>query len=269
MMERRSFLKVPMIVGVAFALVCVGVGRAAPDGKQLLELRKYTFATAEKMATFETFLREAAIPAFNRAGVNPVGVFKLIAADNPKLKLDGDPAELYVLLPHASSESLLGLPGAMDKDRELGEAGRGVLDAEKSDPAYARIETSLLLSFDGIPKVEVPTKAKNRILQMRIYESHSADRAMRKMDMFNTGGELALFRKVGLSPVFFGQAIAGANLPHLTYMLSFENDEARAKAWAAFLAHPDWERMKNDPTYKDTVSRITNLFLRPVDGSQI
>ena len=40
-------------------------------------------------------------------------------------------------------------------------------------------------------------------------------------------------------------------------------------AWAAFMKDPEWQRLKADPTYADTVSNITNLVLRPLPGSQI
>ncbi len=267
-MKSVSVVKSGIVCGVV-TLLCLGACRAAPAGKQLLELRKYSFATSEKKAAFEQYLEKAAIPALNRAGVKPVGAFKMLAADNEKLKWDRDPLELYVLLPHDSCDSLLALPGKLDGDSAHAEAGKGVLDTAKKDPAYKRVETSLFLAFDGIAKVEVPTTAEDRILQLRIYESHNADRALRKMEMFTQGGELPLFRKVGLDPVFFGQAMAGTLMPNLTYMLSFENDEARKEAWAKFLAHPEWKTMKSDPTYKDTVSRITNQFLRPIAASQI
>jgi len=264
-MKRRR-----IIIGAATALILGNTAFLhAQEAKQLLELRKYTFASAEKREAFEGFLKDCAIPAFNRAGIKPVGAFKLLAPDNPKLKLKEDANELYVLLPFASAESVLGLQYVLDGDKAYQDAGAGILDAPKKDPAYKRIESSLFLAFKGIPKVEVPTLAGSRILQLRIYESHNADRALRKKEMFDDGGELALFREVGMAPVFFGQALAGTLLPNLTYMLSFKNEEAQKKAWDTFLKHPTWDKLKKDPKYRDTVSRITNLILRPVAGSQI
>jgi hypothetical protein len=87
--------------------------------------------------------------------------------------------------------------------------------------------------------------------------------------MFNTGGEIAIFRRTGLPIVFFGQAIVGSKLPNLTYMLSFENEEAMKKGWANFGQDPAWKALRDDPQYKDTVSTITNLVLRPASSSQI
>ena len=40
-------------------------------------------------------------------------------------------------------------------------------------------------------------------------------------------------------------------------------------AWAKFGTHPEWLKLKVDPTYRDTVSHITNLVLRPAQGSQV
>lgn len=253
-------------VGLAFLS---GSRVQAETAKQVLELRTMHFASAEKQASYEQFLKDVAIPALNRAGVQPVGVFKMLKADNPDLKLEADSTDLFLLLPYADVNAVWSLPGALDADKSYQEAGQTILRAAKNDPAFARYESTLLLSFDAVPKVEVPTQAETRILQLRIYESHNEDRALRKIEMFNIGGEIPLFREVGMTPVFFGQAIAGDKLPNLTYMLSFKDDEARKTAWDKFQKHPSWIKMKDDPQYKDTVSNITNLFLRPAEGSQI
>ena len=76
-------------------------------------------------------------------------------------------------------------------------------------------------------------------------------------------------RSVGLGPIFFGQALIGPNLPHLTYMLSAESQDAHKNHWGAFGKHPVWNKLKNDPQYADTVSKITNRFLIPTPYSQI
>ena len=144
-----------------------------------------------------------------------------------------------------------------------------VLMAPKSDPAYERFESSLLLAFDGMPKLEVPSDKDTRVVQLRIYESHSIERHLMKVAMFNDGGEIEIFRKTGMDPVFFGQALIGSLLPNLTYMLQFDDMEAMDKAWDAFRKHPDWDALKGDPQYKDTVSRITNMVMRPLKASQI
>ena len=44
-------------------------------------------------------------------------------------------------------------------------------------------------------------------------------------------------------------------------MLSADNDPAHKDHWKAFLAHPEWDRIKRLPKYKDTVSNITIIML--------
>jgi hypothetical protein len=87
--------------------------------------------------------------------------------------------------------------------------------------------------------------------------------------MFNEGGEIAIFRKTGLNPVFFGETIIGPQQPNLTYMLAFEDMADRDKRWQVFRDDPDWRKLSQDPAYKDTVSNITDIILRPTGYSQI
>jgi hypothetical protein len=259
-MKRRSFL----------AEAAASSQTAPVGGKQVIELRTYTFATPEKRQAFERFVASGLIPALNRAGVQPVGAFVAQKADNPEAKFEGETApEMHLVLPHPTPESAMTLETRLASDTGYTAALAGLPDGPKEASAYARYESTLMLAFDQSPKVEVPTKAAGRVMQLRVYESHNAERSRMKVRMFNEGGEIRIFREVGMNPVFFGHAFTGSRLPNLTYMLGFESDTAMKAAWGKFGAHPDWQKLRVDPLYKDTVSRITNVVLRPVAGSQI
>jgi hypothetical protein len=174
-----------------------------------------------------------------------------------------------VLLVHGSLESVVAAKRLLSSDADYRKAAASVLDAPKSDPAYERVESILMLAFEAIPKLEIPTKAASRIFQLRIYESHNSLAGKKKIEMFNTAGEIAVFRKVGMDPVFFGESLIGPKLPNLTYMLGFDDMEAKEKAWSKFRVDPDWLKLKANAYYKDTVSNITNIMLRPASCSQI
>lgn len=252
------------------AVALTGVARAAePAARQVIELRTYRFTTEAKLKTYADFLAQAYVPALNRAGATPVGVFRLFKADNPKLTLEADELKLYVLIPHADLAAALSLTARLETDAVLAPLAKAALGTPMNDPLYERFESQFMLGFSACPRVEAPTLAADRLLQLRIYESHNDERARLKIEMFNEGGEIALFRRLGLNPVFFGQSLAGTLLPNLTYMISFENAAAQEAAWVAFIKHPDWDKLKADPKYADTVSRITNMVLRPLPGSQI
>lgn len=273
-MKRRDFFAASALAGMAFG----GVARAHDSddsGKEYLELRTYDFETLEQLAAFAKFSVGAAIPALNRAGVKPVGLYRFFSDDNQKdikrNRVDPDDYlhKLYVLLPHKSLDSVATLMDKLTEDDEFCNAGEEILMAMKSEPAYSRFESSLLLAFDGMPKLEVPSNKETRVLQLRIYESHSIERHLKKVAMFNEGGEIPIFRRTGLNPVFFGQALIGSKMPNLTYMLGFDDVAAMEAGWAAFSKDPGWIELRQDEQYKDTVSNITNLVLRAVAGSQI
>ena len=52
-------------------------------------------------------------------------------------------------------------------------------------------------------------------------------------------------------------------------MLGFADKAAKEAAWKSFISHPDWKALKADPQYKDTANKITNILLRPSQGSQL
>jgi hypothetical protein len=142
-----------------------------------------------------------------------------------------------------------------------------------ADPPYVRVESSLLVAFDGMPKLEVPKQTaekKPRLFELRTYESHSKKANQKKIEMFNVG-EIALFRRAGLAPVFFGETLVGAKMPNLTYLLVFDDMPAHDANWKTFGGDPDWKKLSTTPGYTDPeiVSNINNVFLRPAPYSQI
>jgi len=122
-----------------------------------------------------------------------------------------------------------------------------------------------------MPAVEPSPAAvagKSRICELRTYESHSNRAALNKLKMFNAG-EVPIFRRAGLTPVFFGETLIGSGMPSLTYMLTFPDMPARDSAWAAFGKDPEWKKLSADPQYSDNVSAISDIILQPTAFSQI
>ena len=260
-MKRREMLAVSGLTVGAMGLTASNGQEKSAAGKEYIELRYYRFKTAEKRKAFVDFMKDAMIPALNKVGISKVGVFE---------NSDAKDLTLYVVLPHKTFESFATSTRKIMADKTYLEAGKAVLGSAKKDPAFERIETNLFISFDACPKLEEPKdKADSRIFQLRIYEAHNTERGHKKIHMFNEGGETALFRKKGLNPVFFGEAIAGTKIPNLTYMVTFKDAETQKAAWKAFISSPEWKTMSKLPIYKDTVSRITNLVLKPTAASQL
>ena len=224
------------------------------------ELRQYEIENEEQKAGLVAFLRDAAIPALNRIGISPVGVFEPAEELSP----------VYVLLPHASMESVATATQKLLGDAEFMAKGAAFLDAPAESAAYKRMESALLAAFSGMPKLETPSTAPGRVFQLRIYESPSVKTGQKKIEMFNTA-EIEIFRKTGLRPVFFGEALVGGKMPNLTYMLGFDSMDAQKAAWDTFRKDPDWLELRAKPEYEDKkiLCGITNVPLKPAPGSQV
>ena len=167
------------------------------------------------------------------------------------------------------------LAARLAADAQHQQAGAPYLDAPAVDPPYAELKSELLVAFDSMPKIEVPAAVATRsprIFELRTYQSHSEAASAKKMEMFTPRlGELEIFRRAGLNPVFFGRALASWRLPSFTYMLTFADEAARAKAWGAFGSDPAWSKLKATPGYSDPeiLASITSVILRPAAFSQI
>jgi len=257
-MKRRTFIKNSSIAGLAAAgTASISQGLAA-DGRDYFEIRNYEFESQRKAAAFEAFMAKTGVPALNRAGISPVGVFAPEEGFSP----------VTLLLRHKSVEALVGLTEKLVSDQQI--RGTKIFDAPASEPAYVRVESSLFVAFAGMPKLEVSSKGEGRVFQLRSYERPSVKTGQKKIEMFNRG-EIEIFRDNGLHPVFFGEALVGSKLPNLTYMLSFKSREEQAANWKRFVSSPEWKELSSIPEYADKkiLCGITNLLLKPSSASQI
>jgi NIPSNAP len=258
-MKRRSFIQ--MSLATLGATTTAVASAAESKARELYELRVYSLP-ANKEAILDHYLSKAFLPALKRYRIGPVGVFVE--------KLDEDKRKVYVLIVHQSAEQVATLSARLHADEGYREAAKEYLDAPPTNPVYTRIDSSLLDAIEGMPRLARPDTSKPRLLNLRIYESHNERAAKKKIEMFNKS-ELAIFRRVGLTPVFFAETLIGAAMPNLTYMLVFPDDAQRQAAWARFVADDEWKKLRAIPEYadKEIVSKITNKILTPATYSEI
>jgi len=259
-MKRRSFIQASLASACA-AAAPASTPAAENQGTAVYELRSYALKDG-KQPVLEAYLGKALLPALKRYGIGPVGAFVEKKKD--------EPGQVYVLIVYPSAESVTGLPGRLAGDEEYLKAAREYLAAPPTDAVYSRIDSSLLLPIAGMPKLEKPDASKPRLFNLRIYESHNERAAQKKIEMFNKG-ELAIFRRVGLTPVFFAATLIGSALPKLTYLLVFPDDAGREAAWQRFRQDPEWLKLRAIPEYadKEIVSDITNKLLTPLGCSEM
>ena len=238
---------------------------ASSPSNSFLEVKTwYLHNTAEKQGTrLSEYLEKGLTPALARAGSRLAGAFgNLIGPDGP----------YYITLTEHSS--LAAMQDCLVKLRSDTEHSAALhqLSAASGLP-FVRVNSSLLRSFDGMPKVSQPAEAEKhsgRIFELRTYESQTFSTLITKVAMFN-GGEMQIFQRLGMRPVFFGETLVGDRQPNLMYMLTYESLAARDQLWKAFGSDPEWKKLSSRPELKDSeiVANISNVLLHPLPFSPV
>lgn len=264
-MERRHFIAASLAGSAALLARDIKAQDPTAKSREFYLIRKYSLQSGPQTKLTETFIADAFIPALTRMGLGPIGAFRVdIGPETPTY---------YVLIPGSSVERLVGVNLHLAHDPEFLKAADSFWNAPATAPAFVRAENSLLVAFEGWPKLTPPaasaTKGK-RIFQLRTYESPSNGAHVRKVEMFHSG-EFEIFKNAGFHPVFFGDTALGSRMPSLTYMLSFTDMAELDAKWEVFRNDPAWKKLSADPrfSYEAIVSNITNLILSPLSSSQI
>ena len=230
------------------------------DNREFYQLKIYSFENKEQVATTDAYLKNAFLPALKETGVSAIGVFKEHIAHDSII------GKTYVLIPFKSLDDFIGLESKLGTNEMHNSNGSDYLKAAHNEPPYKRIESILMKAFIDMPKMAIPNlkgPRKQRIYELRSYESATEALYVNKVDMFNAGGEIPLFDDLGFNAVFYGEVLSGANMPNLMYMTVHENTEAQTANWKSFVDSPVWNKLKVRPEYQNNVSKNTKYMLYP------
>jgi hypothetical protein len=141
-----------------------------------------------------------------------------------------------------------------------------------SEPAYDRSDRVLLratqFSQDIAPLKEKPKTP--RVFELRVYHSPTYRQLGFLHERFS-GPEIGIFHRVGIFPILYGDTMIGPNMPNQTYLIPFENLAAREKAWDAFAADAEWQKVRADSVARggEIVADQNIMLLRPTPYSPI
>jgi hypothetical protein len=107
------------------------------------------------------------------------------------------------------------------------------------------------------------------VYELRSYESASEKIHENKVQMFNEGGEIDIFSRLGFNAIFYGQVVFGAKMPNLMYLTAFENMDARKEHWQSFSSDSTWKVLRAKKEYQNNVSKSEIVFLRPTQYSDL
>ena len=259
-MKKRT----PLLSAGILAILLLSWSNDGKTDKELYQLTVYHFNNAGQEKVLDNYLQNALLPALRKMSIYKVGVFKALANDTSVDKL------LYVLIPMRSLDMITKLPAKLGADEIYQAAAAEYLNALYTVAPYTRMETILLKAFPLAPQMQVPQlKAgkKDRVYELRSYESATEKIFQNKVKMFNEGGEISLFKQLNFNAVFYSEVIAGNKMPNLMYMTSFENMTDRDAHWKTFSDDPFWKKLSSMPEYQHNVSHIDITFLYPAEYS--
>ena len=238
---------------------------SGPSGKQYYEIRTYLLGPDGDEKAVDQYLKNALLPALKRQGYGPIGVFQPASQDT------NDRRAIVVVIPYESADQIAAVNEQLADDAQYQSEAKEYLSRGPKDAPFKRITSELLIAMDCMPKLAVDPSSlsnKDRVYELRVYESANERLGNLKVDMFNSG-EVPIFHDSGITPIFIGQAIVGPQTPNLTYLTVYPSDEARQEAWDAFRKHPDWLVLKDVAKYKGTVSRIDKYILQAKPYSEM
>lgn len=252
-----------------FGLLCLfsfhffGV-TAQKEKREFYEIKTYKLKDKAQEAKVDAFLKDAYLPALHKAGIKNIGVFKPLETDSTFGK------RIVVLIPFNSLDQFAKISDLLNADKPFNLSGKEYLDAVYTNPPYERIESVLLRAFTGMTQMEVPALTGSRverIYELRSYESATEKIYRNKVQMFNQGDEVGLFKRLGFNAVFYADVISGSRMPNLMYMTTFANQASHDDHWKAFVDDPYWKKLSAMPEYQHNVSKINIYLLRPTGYS--
>jgi len=267
-MDRRTFLvrDVPAAtLGLAaawkssFAELQTGGKPMSPSYFEFYYIHLQNGSQTGRMAKWlETWL----LPLCQKHGFGPMGFFNTDVGPNIPTTL--------IIFSYPSLAEMEARWGKLGADPDYSAA---IEEVEKDEPAFHRVESVLLRSTDFCPPLTATPAGEppHKVYELRIYESPTNRQLGYLHDRFGKAGEIDIFHKSGIYPILYADTVFGPNQPNMAYLIPFESEAHREKAWSTFRADPDWVKIRDESVRHggEIVRNITNMFLSPLSFSML
>jgi len=220
-----------LILLASISSPAVSAAAAAPAG--CFELRIY-YAAEGKLEALNSRFREHTTALFTRHGMTNVGYW--MPLENPQRRL-------VYLLSYPDLAARTASWKAFQADPEWVAVAKA---SEVSGKLVDKVESRFLELTDFSPEMKVDQEGAPHIFEMRTYTATSGN-FPRLLERFRKH-TVALFSKQGMR--HFGYFTPPAGQPGtdntLIYLLVHASPEARETSFAAFVADPEWIKVKSE-----------------------
>lgn len=242
-------------------------GQSQSKGKQdFYQLRIYHCTEMQQVEKIEAYAGKQLLPFLHKNGIKHVGIFT--PWDNDTLR----DKKVFIWIPYNSLEQLKTVEKKFESIDAFGNDPLIHNDSSGAVSPYRRIEISLSSAFRFMTTYDPKTgfaRSPNNVYEYRSYESATENLHLRKVHMFNEGGEVTLFKRLGFDALFYARVIAGPRMPNLIYMTRFSNMEERNNHWKQFSADPEWKKLSAMPKYANSVSTADIILLKASQYSDL
>ena len=241
-------------------------GAIAAPAKDYYQILVYHFTTASQEKMIDDYLQQTFLPMMHSLGYKNIGVFSPIANDTATDK------KTYVYITLKNPGEIAEWNEVFWKKLPDQSTAAAYWNSAYNDPPYNRMESILIRAWEMAPKMIVPklnSPKDQRIYELRSYESATDKLFRSKVHMFNEGGEIPLFARLNFNAIFYGDVLAGSNMPNLMYMTCFENMADRDAHWKAFVDSPEWKKLVAMPQYKNTISKLEAILMKAKSYSDL
>jgi hypothetical protein len=252
-----------------FFLLCLATLAVTAQSGQKQEyylIKVYHCTSQQQIDHVDNYVGTQLKPFLKKNGVPVVGVFTPLANDTAADK------KLMVWVPLQELSVLDKIQSKFYAIDAFGNDPLIHLDSFQNNAPYSRIESTLAAAFRLHPRYSTKKsfeRSPDNVYEYRSYESATEALHLRKVEMFNEGGEIDLFERLQFSAIFYSQAIVGPRMPNLIYMTSFKDMQARKEHWKAFVDHPKWKEISPMPKYASTVSRNETILMKASKHSDL
>lgn len=138
--------------------------------------------------------------------------------------------------------------------------------------AIALVGMGLALGFwlgRGTPSEAATAAAKNRVYELRTYYTNEGK--LPDLQARFRNHTMKLFEKHGMKNVgYWTPQDAPASANTLIYIISHESRDAAKKSWAAFVADPEWKKVRDaSEANGKIVSKVESVYMDATDYSQM
>ena len=147
-MQRRQFLAASLATSALAFARDAQAQSASSSAREYYQLRQYKMENGPQTKLTGSYFADALIPALTKMGFGPVGAFSVsIGPETPTY---------YLLIPGSSVEALVTADLHLAEDADFQKAAEAFWNAPASAPSFHRVESSLMIAFEGWPKLTLP-----------------------------------------------------------------------------------------------------------------